>query len=104
MIIKKISGKLNILKMWILSLLMSIMSTVNVYATVDGEAQYNNVVDWILGWIGKIGILVGLWGLSQIAMSFSTEDAGQRRKGILELISGLMLIAIGYGGKAILGV
>lgn len=102
--IKKIFRKMNMLRIWILTLLMSVISMVNVYATVDGETQYNNVVDWILGWIGKIGIVVGLWGLTQIAMSFSTEDAGQRRKGILELISGLMLMAIGYGGRAILGV
>lgn len=102
--IKKICEKMNMFKMWILTLLMSVISTVNVYATVDGETQFNNTVDWILKWIGRIGIVVGLWGLSQIAMSFSTEDAGQRRKGILELISGLMLMAIGFGGRTILGV
>lgn len=103
MIGKKNCEKLNMFKMWTLAIMMSIMSAVNVYA-VDGEAQYDNVVDWVLGWVSKIGILVGLYGLVQIANSFSTEDAGQRRKGILELISGLMLLAIGYGGRTIIGV
>jgi len=96
--------KIKKIRISVMSILMSIISSINVYATVDGEAQYNNVVDWVLGWVGKIGILVGLYGLVQIATSFSTEDAGQRRKGILELISGLMLLAIGYGGRAIIGV
>ncbi len=102
--IKKIYGNMNMFRIWVMTLMMSVTSTVNAYATVDGEAQYNNAVDWLLGWIGRIGIVVGLWGLTQIAMSFSTEDAGQKRKGILELISGLMLMAIGYGGRTILGV
>lgn len=95
MIIKKI-------RIGVLMILMPIISAINVYA-VDGEAQYNNVVDWILGWVGRIGIVVTIYGLVQIASSFSTEDAGQRRKGILELISGLMLLAIGYGARAIIG-
>ncbi len=103
MIVKKISGKLNMFKMWILTLLMSIMSTVNVYATVDGETQYDNVVNWILGWIGRLGIVVAIYGAVQISSSFSTDDPGQRRKGIMELISGLMLCAIGYGARAIIG-
>ncbi len=102
--IKKIYGNMNMFRVWVITLLISVISTVSVYATVDGEAQYNNVVNWVLGWLGRIGILAGIWGLSQIAMSFSSEDAGQRRKGILELISGLMLLAIGYGGMSILGV
>ena len=75
----------------------------NAYAANDGETQFNNVLDWILGWIGKIGIVVAVWGAVQIGLSFSTEDAGQRRKGILEFISGLMVMAIGYGAKTIIG-
>lgn len=102
MSIKKINDKVNKFKISVLTALMSIMSAINVYA-VDGEAQYDNVVSWILGWVGKIGILVTIYGAVQIASSFSTEDAGQRRKGILELISGLMLLAIGYGARTIIG-
>jgi len=83
--------------------LATAMTTYNAYAVNDGETQFNNVLEWILGWIGKIGIVIAVWGAVQVGLSFSTEDAGQRRKGILELISGLMVMAIGYGAQTIIG-
>lgn len=80
----------------------AVTATINVYAT-DGEKQYNNVLDWILMWIGRAGIVLTVWGAVQIALSVSNEDATQRRNGILQLISGLMVMAIGYGAKTIIG-
>lgn len=100
---RKIFNRLGRLKVFISALLIAIFNVLTVYANNDGVTQYNNVLDWILGWIGRIGVVIAVWGAVQIGLSFSTEDAGQRRKGILELISGLMVMAIGFGAKTIIG-
>ena len=103
MIIKKIKNITCKVKTCIFALLTAVIVNVNAYATGGGEEQFNNVLNWILIWVRNIGIVLALWGAVQIGMSFSTEDAGQRRKGILELISGLMVMAIGIGGPSIIG-
>lgn len=95
--------KISKLKVVAMATYISICNTLNVYAQLDGTTQFDNTTNWVLKWIGKIGILVVIWGAVQIAFSISNEDAGQRRKGILELVSGLMIIAIGYGAKSIIG-
>ncbi len=103
MIIKKIKNITNKVKTCIFALLTAVIVNVNAYATNSGEEQFNNVLTWVLNWIRNIGIVIAVWGAVQIGLSFSTEDAGQRRKGILELISGLMVMAIGMGAKNIIG-
>lgn len=100
---RKIFNRLGGLKVFISAFIITIFNVLTVYANKDGVTQYNNVLDWILGWIGRIGVVIAVWGAVQIGLSFSTEDAGQRRKGILELISGLMVMAIGFGAKTIIG-
>lgn len=100
---KKFFSKVNKLKTSLMTSVFLMMTNINAYATLDGETQFDNVVTWLLGWIGKIGIVISIWGAVQISFSFSNEDAGQRRAGILQLISGLMCIAIGFGAKKIIG-
>lgn len=100
---KKFFSKVNKLKTSLMTSVFLVMTNINVYATLDGETQFDNVLNWFLGWIGKIGIVLSVWGAVQIAFSFSNEDAGQRRNGILQLISGLMCMAIGFGAKRIIG-
>lgn len=102
MSIKKTNEIKNKVKIVLIIVLSSFFTSVTTYAN-DGVTQYNNVLDWVLAWIGRIGIVIAVWGAVQIGLSFSTEDAGQRRKGILELISGLMVMAIGFGAKTIIG-
>ncbi len=101
--IKKTKGITNKVKTGIFTLLTAFIVNFNAYATNAGEEQFNNVLAWVLIWVRNIGIVIAIWGAVQIGMSFSTEDAGQRRKGILELISGLMVMAIGLGSKNIIG-
>jgi TRAP-type C4-dicarboxylate transport system permease small subunit len=100
---KKLFNGLDKLKVIVTALLIAVFNVITVYAYNDGVTQYDNVLNWILGWIGRIGIVIAIWGAVQIGLSFSSEDAGQRRKGILELISGLMVMAVGYGAKTIIG-
>ncbi len=100
--VKKIFSEVNNLKTLLVTGVFLTVANINAYAT-NGEAQFNNVLSWVLSWVQKIGIVIAVWGAVQIGLSFSTEDAGQRRKGILELISGLMVMAIGYGAKTIIG-
>lgn len=86
-------------------LMLVFMNGMCAYATVsDGTAQFDNIMNWLSGWIGKIGIILTLWGGIQIAFSVSNEDAGQKRKGILEAVSGLMVMALAYGYRAIIGI
>jgi hypothetical protein len=100
--VNKIFSEVNKLKTLVMTGTFLTLTNVYAYAT-DGETQFNNVLSWILGWIQKIGIVLAVWGAVQIALSFSNEDAGQRRNGILQFISGLMVMAIGYGAKTIIG-
>ena len=87
------------------TVMLVLMNGMCAYATVsDGTAQFDNIMNWLSGWIGKIGIILTLWGGIQIAFSVSNEDAGQKRKGILEAVSGLMVMALAYGYRAIIGI
>ncbi|WP_440977669.1 hypothetical protein [Sedimentibacter sp. LTW-03] len=104
--INKFNNAMEKVRRGILFGMTAALTCISAYADEDknkGETEFNNVLDWILVWIGRAGIVLTVWGAVQIALSVSNEDATQRRNGILQLISGLMVMAIGYGAKSIIG-
>lgn len=97
---KKLSSKMKIVMSIII---INILNCVTVLANTTGEDKFDNIVVWIAGWIGKIGLLVAFYGAVQIGFSVPEHDAGQKRSGILFLVSGLMVYAISVGYKTLLG-
>lgn len=57
---------------------------------------FQNIINWILGWVRNMGVLVAVWGVVQIALAFYNQSAEGKINGLAVLVSGGMLIAVSY--------
>lgn len=97
---KNIVKKINILirKVSYLILIMNVVFTKHIYADT-----FDNVTGFVAGWVARIGGLVAFIGAIQFVMALQQEDAGAKRRGILEFSGGVMVVALALGYKSIFG-
>lgn len=64
--------------------------------TATADKKWSDIIDFILGWVQKLGGGLLLFGAIEIALSFIQNDPGQRSTGIKFALAGCMVIAIGF--------
>ncbi|MGD9678881.1 MAG: hypothetical protein AB7V16_11125 [Vulcanibacillus sp.] len=90
-------------KVVVSTIIINILNYTAVLASTAGVDKFDNMVTWVASWVGRVGLLVAFWGGVQVAFSLSDHDAGQKRNGILFLVSGLMVFGISVAYNALLG-
>lgn len=78
--------------MFVLQTFMLIQSTV--YAAADPFTGIDNLNTLLLGLLGKIGILILVWGAGKFAMSLKNQDSNSQEQAFLWIGAGSLLIAI----------
>ncbi len=96
MILKKLKSKIAVTTLMLGSFI--ILANEYVYADV-----FDNVTAEIAKWAIRIGGLLAFIGVLQFAMAFQSEDAGGKRRGILEFTAGLMVVGFAMGYRTIFG-
>lgn len=82
-------------------LCMLCMSSISCFAEEGGGSnadaglsQFNNVIDVLAKWIGRIGLVIGFIGAIQFAMGIKDSDADSKSKGLMTLASGFVVFGI----------
>jgi len=77
-----------------ISLFASVANATGTAPTGAANTQFNEVVKFLAGWIGKLGLVVGFIGAIQTGFAFRNDDADQKTKGMRTAISGFVVYAI----------
>lgn len=74
---------------------MSVMG-VTCFAEGSGEGveTFNTVVEFIVDWVARIGLVVGFIGAVQFALGFKDDSADGKTRGLMCLASGFIVFAV----------
>jgi len=76
-----------------------VMSTMGItcFATdgsTEGVETFNTVVQFIVDWVARIGLVIGFIGAVQFAMGFKDDSADGKTRGLMCLASGFIVFAV----------
>ena len=103
--VKKINKvKLTMSILTVVSLILNMIMPV--YATDDPISIINNLSDFIFSLTRSVGIIILIFGVVQIGMSYQSHDPSQRTNGVFTLVGGIIItcakeiigIIAGWGG------
>ena len=60
----------------------------------DGVETFNTVVQFIVDWVARIGLVIGFIGAVQFALGFKDDSADGKTRGLMCLASGFIVFAI----------
>lgn len=60
----------------------------------DGVDTFNKVVEFIVDWVARIGLVIGFIGAVQFAMGFKDDSADGKTRGLMCLASGFIVFAV----------
>ena len=60
----------------------------------EGVDTFNTVVQFIVDWVARIGLVIGFIGAIQFAMGFKDDSADGKTRGLMCLASGFIVFAI----------
>ena len=63
-------------------------------AITMGHQRIDVVIQWIVGWVAKIGLVVAFFGGVQVALGFMNDDADAKVTGMKTLAAGFMVYGI----------
>ncbi len=63
-------------------------------STVEGVDTFNTVVEFIVDWVARIGLVIGFIGAVQFAMGFKDDSADGKTRGLMCLASGFIVFAV----------
>lgn len=81
------------------SMMMSVMG-VTAFAEApasgggEGVETFNTVVEFIVDWVARIGLVVGFIGAVQFALGFKDDSADGKTRGLMCLASGFIVFAV----------
>lgn len=75
---------------------LAVIPTNRALAATDADTKWNDIIDFLLGWVKKLGGGLLIFGLLEVALSFIQNDPGSRSTGIKFAVAGCMVIAIGF--------
>ena len=78
------------------SMAMSVMGVTAFAADGGGEGveTFNTVVEFIVDWVARIGLVVGFIGAVQFALGFKDDSADGKTRGLMCLASGFIVFAV----------
>ena len=79
------------------SMVMSTMGVTCFAATgssTEGVDTFNTVVEFIVDWVARIGLVIGFIGPVQFAMGFKDDSADGKTRGLMCLASGFIVFAV----------
>ena len=83
------------LGMMALSMMLTFCSLNAFAATGDeGVETFNTVVQFIVDWVARIGLVIGFIGAVQFAMGFKDDSADGKTRGLMCLASGFIVFAV----------
>ena len=60
----------------------------------DGVETFNSVVQFIVDWVARIGLVIGFIGAVQFALGFKDDSADGKTRGLMCLASGFIVFAV----------
>lgn len=63
-------------------------------AVMMGHQRIDIVIQWIVSWVAKIGLVVAFFGGVQVALGFMNDDADAKVTGMKTLAAGFMVYGI----------
>ncbi len=60
----------------------------------EGVDTFNTVVEFIVDWVARIGLVVGFIGAVQFALGFKDDSADGKTRGLMCLASGFIVFAV----------
>lgn len=81
------------------SMMMSLMGMTAFAETAsssggEGVETFNTVVEFIVDWVARIGLVVGFIGAVQFALGFKDDSADGKTRGLMCLASGFIVFAV----------
>ncbi|MBO6300939.1 MAG: hypothetical protein J6N15_00685 [Ruminiclostridium sp.] len=78
------------------SMAMSVMGVTCFAEGTSGEGvdTFNTVVEFIVDWVARIGLVVGFIGAVQFALGFKDDSADGKTRGLMCLASGFIVFAV----------
>jgi len=78
------------------SMAMSVMGVTCFAEGTSGEGvdTFNTVVEFIVDWVARIGLVVGFIGAVQFAIGFKDDSADGKTRGLMCLASGFIVFAV----------
>lgn len=82
------------------SMMMSLMGVTGFAEEVveetggEGVETFNTVVEFIVDWVARIGLVVGFIGAVQFALGFKDDSADGKTRGLMCLASGFIVFAV----------
>lgn len=100
--LSKISDKNKVysVKLWgrMITAMVCVMAlfgtNITAFAATNDATTFNNVVDFIVTWVQRIGYVVGFIGAVQFGFALKQDDADQKQRGLMTLASGFVVVAI----------
>lgn len=103
----KFKSKMTNLKNEVKSKLKTIFTMICTFTILTSTYVYadtfDNITAEIAKWAIRIGGLLAFVGAITFGMAFQSEDAGGKRRGILEFVGGLIVAGFAVGYKSIFG-
>lgn len=62
--------------------------------STEGVDTFNTVVQFIVDWVARIGLVIGFIGAVQFAMGFKDDSADGKTRGLMCLASGFIVFAV----------
>lgn len=62
--------------------------------STEGVETFNTVVEFIVDWVARIGLVIGFVGAVQFAMGFKDDSADGKTRGLMCLASGFIVYAV----------
>ena len=66
----------------------------NAAAGGEGVETFNTVIEFIVDWVARIGLVVGFIGAVQFALGFKDDSADGKTRGLMCLASGFIVFAV----------
>ncbi|MBE6869911.1 MAG: hypothetical protein E7494_14350 [Ruminococcus albus] len=60
----------------------------------EGVETFNTVVQFIVDWVARIGLVIGFIGAIQFALGFKDDSADGKTRGLMCLASGFIVFAV----------
>lgn len=75
-------------------LMMSCMGMTAFAVDSEGVDTFNTVVEFIVDWVARIGLVIGFIGAVQFALGFKDDNADGKTRGLMCLASGFIVFAV----------